>query len=266
LTRSSAFARWSISLVVSVISRSKSLISASRLSSLRRGHGQLQRGEGLAAGCAEQVAVIGQDALAGQQRVHAVLDRGAQVHKRRAVAEQIAQVAQLRRGGVRLGQQSGAQQVRERARVDRVGLHSGGGDRAGPEWVREVHVKAGVLEQLGGPFPAVGRLQRDMRVLRIAEQLADRLAPCRDPFGQRQLAVLVDDRDLRAPAVQVDADPPRRVTHGRSSSRIVRPRGRNPRGLQPCGSGRRADLLPPGSSPAPGPRLPRPFMTSTSWG
>jgi hypothetical protein len=35
--------------------------------------------------------------------------------------------------------------------------------------------------------------------------------------------VLVDDRDLRAATVQVDADPAITVGHGRSSSRIVRP-------------------------------------------
>ena len=52
-----------------------------------------------------------------------------------------------------------------------------------------------------------------------------------------KLAVLVDHRDLRAAAVQVDADPTRSVIHGRSSSRIVRPRGRNPRGLELCSSG-----------------------------
>ena len=147
-----------------MISRSKSPISVIRLSSRRRGpSGSCQAGEVLAAGCAEQIGVLGQDALAGQQRVHAVLDRGAQVHERRAVAQQIAQVTQLRRGDVRLGQQAGAQQVRERLGVDRVGLHPGGGDRPGPQRVREVHVKPGVLEQLREPFPAVGRLKRDMR-------------------------------------------------------------------------------------------------------
>ena len=39
--------------------------------------GQLQRGEELAACLAEQVGVLGQDALSRKQRVHAVLDRGA---------------------------------------------------------------------------------------------------------------------------------------------------------------------------------------------
>jgi hypothetical protein len=53
--------------------------------------GQLEAGEVLTAGGAEQVGVLGQDALLREQRVHAVLDRGAQMHERRPVAEQIAQ-------------------------------------------------------------------------------------------------------------------------------------------------------------------------------
>ena len=48
-----------------------------------------QGGKVFAAGVAEQVGVLGQDPLAGQQRVHVVLDRCAQVHERRAVAGQI---------------------------------------------------------------------------------------------------------------------------------------------------------------------------------
>ena len=153
--------------------------------------------------------------------------------------------------------------MRERAGIDRVGLHARGGDRAGAQRVRGVHVKAGVLEQLREPFPAVGRLRRDVRAVGIAEQLEDRLAPGRDPLLQRQLALLVDDRDLRPEAVQVDADPPRRVRHGRSSSRIVRPRGHHPRGPRRCGSGRRADFLPPAGSTPIGSLRPRPLMTST---
>ena len=72
------------------------------------------------------------------------------------------------------GRQPGAQQMRERLGVDRVGLHPRGGDRPGAERVREVHVIAGLLEQLGEPLPAVGRLQRHMRPVRVAEQLAER--------------------------------------------------------------------------------------------
>ncbi len=201
--------------------------------------------------------MLGQDALAGQQRVHAVLDRGAHPGQHRAVAQQLAQIAQLGRGDVRLGQQPGAQQMRERLGVDRVGLHPRSGDRLRAQRMREVHVVAGLLEQLREPLPAVGRLERHVRAVRVAEQLPERVAVVDDPARERKLSVLVDDRDLRAAAVQVDADPARRVTHGRSSSRIVRPRGRNPHGLEACSSGRRADFLPPGRrTPLPDRRSP----------
>ena len=230
-----------------------------------RALGQLQAGEELASGLAEQVGVLGQDALAGQQRVHAVLDRGAHPGQHGAVAQQLAQVAQLGRGDVRLGQQPGAQQVRERLGVDRVGLHPRGGDRLRPQRVGEVHVVAGLLEQVGQPLPAVGRLERHVRPVRVAEQLPERVAVVDDPARERKLSVLVDDRDLRAPTVQVDADPARRVTHGRylrlelsGRAAIIRTvsklavRGGGPTSCRPDGARR------------PGPPEPaRPFMTST---
>jgi hypothetical protein len=90
-----------------------------------------------------------------------------------------------------------------------------GGDRLRPERVREVHVVAGLLEQLGQPLPPVGGLERHVRGVGVAEQLLERAWVVDDAARECQLPVLVDDRDLRAPAVQVDADPTRRVTHGR---------------------------------------------------
>jgi hypothetical protein len=54
-----------------------------------------------------------------------------------------------------------------------------------------------------------------VRSLGVAKQLKHRLAIVDDPLGQRELPVLVDHRDLRTPAVQVDADPTRSVIHGR---------------------------------------------------
>jgi hypothetical protein len=52
-----------------------------------------------------------------------------------SISEQVAQPA---RRDIRLGQQVGAQQMGQRARVDRVGLDPRRGDRLGPQWVREV--------------------------------------------------------------------------------------------------------------------------------
>ncbi len=74
---------------------------------------------------AEQVAVGAGDAVFGENRADSLLER-------HPVAQEIAQVAQLPRGDVGLGEQIGAQQVGERAGVDRVGLHARRGDRLGP--------------------------------------------------------------------------------------------------------------------------------------
>ena len=124
--------------------------------------------------------MLWQDALSGQQRVHAVLDRGAHPGQRRAVAKQLAQVAQLGRGDVRLGQKPSPQQMRERLGVDRVGLHPRGGDRLRAQRMGKVHVVAGLLEQLGQPLPAVGRLQRNVRPIRVVQLLKECLAVADD--------------------------------------------------------------------------------------
>jgi hypothetical protein len=117
--------------------------------SLARRRSQLDRGEELSPGLSEQVGVLVDDAVPGEDRVHAILDRRAHRHERDPVAQQLAHVAQLPRSDVRLGQQAGAQQLRQHGGVDRVGFHPRCGDRAGPERMREVQLKAGVGEQVG---------------------------------------------------------------------------------------------------------------------
>lgn len=97
--------------------------------------------------------------------------------------------------------------------------------------MREVHIKPRAGELISEPLPAVGRLQRDMRLIGVTERIGERLPAGRDPL-LRDLAVLADDRDLRTTAMPIDADPTRSVSHRRSSPRIARPRGCNPRGLQ----------------------------------
>jgi hypothetical protein len=129
---------------------------------------QLERDEEFAAAFAKQVGVLSGDAVLGEDRVHAVLDRRAHPGQRRAVAKQLTQITQLARRDVRLGQKPSAQQVRKRLGVDRVCLHPGRGNRPGAERVREVQVIAGFLEQLREPLPAVGRLQRHVRPIRVA--------------------------------------------------------------------------------------------------
>ena len=168
---------------------------------------QLDVGEKARATGPEQIAVGPLDALLGQDRADAVLERRAHAGERDAVAQQITQVAQLTRRDIGLRQQVAAQQVRERARVDRVGLHPRRGDRLGPERVREVQLVAGVLEQIGQPLPAVGRLQRDPALaLDFGQQRQDR-RPIVDEASRAQLAALIVEHcHVRALAMQVDAD------------------------------------------------------------
>ncbi len=87
---------------------------------------------------AEEVGMLLADALPGQHRVHAIVDRGAHPYQHRSVTQQLAQITKLGRRDICLRQKAGAEQVRERLGVDRVGLHPGRGDRPGPERVREV--------------------------------------------------------------------------------------------------------------------------------
>jgi hypothetical protein len=226
--------------------------------------GQLEAREELLSALAEQVGVFLPDALSGQQRVDPVLDRGAHPAQHGAVPQQLAQVAQLGRGDVRLGQKPRAQQVREGLGVDRVGLHPRGGDRLGPQRMREVHVLARLLQQVGEPLPAVGRLERDVRPLRIAEQLLERFAVIDDPPRQRQLAVLVDAaicerRRCRSMPTQrlplVMVGPPLELSGRAGAIRTVSNdavRAGGPTSCRPAGA-RRPGLLGPA----------RPFMTST---
>jgi hypothetical protein len=95
----------------------------------------------------------------------------------------------------------------QRARVDRVGLDPRRGDRLGAQWVREVQLVAGVLEQFGQPLPAVGRLDGDPRLARKAtEQLKEDIRVVGDPPREGEFAVLVDHRDMRTASMQVDAN------------------------------------------------------------
>jgi len=123
------------------------------------------------------------------------------------VTEQVAEVAQLARRDVRLRQQVGAEQVRERARVDRVRLHARGGDRLRAQRMGEVQLVAGLLQQIGQPLPAVGRLERDPSVIaQSVQQLEEGLALVDDPPREQLLALVVEDGDLRALAVEIDPD------------------------------------------------------------
>jgi len=70
-----------------------------------------------------------------------------------------------------------------------------------------VQLVAVVLEQLRQPFPAIGRLERDLGLaVELAEQRHERVAVILDPAREQLPAPLVERRDVRALAMQVDAD------------------------------------------------------------
>src|SRR5688500_4838365 len=73
--------------------------------------------------------------------------------------------------------------------------------------MREVKLEARLLEQLGQPLPTVGRLDRDLGLaVDPPKQLEKRGRVVFDPAREDLPPLLVDDRDVRAALVQVDAD------------------------------------------------------------
>jgi len=64
-----------------------------------------------------------------------------------------------------------------------------------------------VLEQVRQPLPAVGRLERDLGLaVELAELRHERVGVVGDPAREQLAAVLVERRDVRALAMQIDAD------------------------------------------------------------
>jgi hypothetical protein len=167
------------------------------IQALTRFRAQVELGQKRAPAGAEQLRVAVLNALARDQRMHAVLQGGSHLGEHEPLAQQVAQVAQVAWGDVGLGQQIGAQQLRERARVDRVGLDPRGRDRLRAQRVRQMQLAALMLEQLCQPLPAIRRLQRELGLLtELAQQLAEALAVVDQPTRQQLVAVLVDDRDV----------------------------------------------------------------------
>jgi hypothetical protein len=80
--------------------------------------------------------------------------------------------------------------------------------------MRQMQLAALILEQLGQPLPAIGRFQREPGVLaELGQQPAKHLRIVREPPRQSLAAVLLDNGDMRALAMQVDPD----VHHARAS-------------------------------------------------
>jgi hypothetical protein len=142
------------------------------------------------------------DSLASEQRVHAVLQGRAHPRQHNAVAEQIAKVTQLARSDVRLRQQIAAEQMRERARVNGVCLHTRRRDRLRAQRMREVQLVPLLLEQLGQPFPTVGRLECHLQLAaQLGQDRLQRLRLVRDSAREQLPTSLVEGGDLGALAV-----------------------------------------------------------------
>jgi len=82
-------------------------------------------------------------------RVDPVPLLGAEADQADPVPDQGAELADLRRGDPRLGQQVRAEQLRQDGGVDLVVLQPRRGDRLAPQRVHQVRLEAVVLQQIG---------------------------------------------------------------------------------------------------------------------
>jgi len=122
------------------------------------------------------------DPLAGKHGMHAILQRGAQVRQPDVVAEKFAQVSQLARCDVGLREQIGAQQVRERARVDGVRLHARRRDRLRLTRMSKVELDPLRLQEICQPLPPVSSLERNPSLsAQLGEDRAKRLRVIHHP-------------------------------------------------------------------------------------
>lgn len=90
------------------------------------------------------------NAVLGEHRVGAILERRAQLRERHPVAQRVAADPATRDRDIGLGQQIGPQQLGQGAGVDRVGLDPGRSDRA-------EGVRASVCEAGATGFMSVGQ-------------------------------------------------------------------------------------------------------------
>src|SRR6266540_3419337 len=71
----------------------------------------------------------------------------------------------------------------------------------------EVQLVALLGEQVGEPLPAVGRLERDLQLAaELGQDRLQRLRVVRDSAREQLPALLVEGGDLRALAMEIDAD------------------------------------------------------------
>ena len=92
------------------------------------------------------------------------MSRGAEPDELRSVADDLAELAELRWGDVGLRETPEAQQVDEVLGITLVVLHSAVAPVVA-EWVGEVEVRAELFEEVREPVPPVARLEDDLWVL-----------------------------------------------------------------------------------------------------
>jgi hypothetical protein len=128
-------------------------------------------------------------------------------HQAGPVAQQGAQVADRLRRDPGLGQQVGAQQLRQGARVDLVVGEPGRGDLLAAAGVDQVRLEVEVVEQVDQPAPAVGGLEGDRGARGQGAQDRDELGRVVGDVAVVLLgAGVVQDGDLGALAMDVHAD------------------------------------------------------------
>jgi hypothetical protein len=136
-----------------------------------------------------------------------ILQRGQQADQTGPVAQERAQVTDGLRCDPGLGEQVGAQQLREGARIDLVVLEPGRRDRLAAAGMDQVRFQAELLQQLDQPAPAVGGLECDRGAPRKGTQDRGQLRRVVwDVAVALLVAGIIDDGDLRALAVHVHAD------------------------------------------------------------
>ena len=204
----------------SASARSISAISPSRKSIWRRqaatvscsSVGQLLRGEPAASADAEEIAhrrLALQ--VADQRRVHLVLRPCALPDQLRPRRDPPAQDPRLLVRQPDRRQEAAGEQLRQRARVDLVGLRARPRDPLDRLRIREHHPAHVRLDDPRDPERVAGRLQRDLIV--AAEALREQLKRRRlglHPPRQPHLASL-RDRDLAEVAMHVQPDEPHRT-------------------------------------------------------
>jgi hypothetical protein len=211
-TRELLCAHARISRFTAVSSRSKSAISASRLSSRRRvGSSNASSPRKCRPPQAEQLGAPLLDALTGKERMHAGLEAVAKASESNVVTSSSRNSRSSGGGDVGLGEEISAQHMGQRACVDGVRLHPRGGDRPRvpaneQDGARSAEPQAGLAAT-----PNQNRLEGRPRIpSQLGEDRAQGVRVIRHPTREQLEPALIESSNMRAPAVQVDAD----VDHG----------------------------------------------------